>query len=419
MIFRLALRSLWNRRISAVLTICTIAISVALLLSVELIRTGARAGFAGTLSGTDLVVGARSGPVQLLLYSVFRIGDATANVSWESYTKIVAHPRVKWSIPLSLGDSYQGYRVVGTTDAYFTHLRYRGDQSLRFAEGRAFEDLYDAVLGAEVARALGYKLGAPMVLTHGTARVGLQQHDKQPFRVVGILHSTGTPVDRSVHVSLEAIEAIHLDWRGGVPPPRGREIDADTARQSDLQPTSITAFLLGIEPRTAVFQLQRGINTFREEPLLAILPGIALQQLWGLIGVAEQALLLVAACVVVAGLLGMLVSILTSLQERRREMAILRSVGARPWQIGMLLVSEAGFLASAGAALGVLSTAGLLFGLRPLLEDRFGLSLVLGAPTPLQWGLLIAVPIAGLLVGLIPALLAYRQSLVDGMTIRT
>ena len=307
------------------------------LVGVERLRTEARASFANTLSGTDLIVGARSGPVQLLLYSVFRIGDATNNMSWQSFQDISAHPKVAWSVPLSLGDSHRGFRVLGTSREYFERYQYARERRLVLALGEPFSDLYDAVLGAEVAAELGYRIGDPIVVAHGASDVSFARHEDKPFRVSGILARTGTPVDRTVHVSLEAIEAIHVDWQSGAPIP-GVSVSAEQARTMDLTPKAITAALVGLKSRIATFSVQRYVNEYPEEPLAAILPGVALSQLWSLIGVAENALLVVSAFVVVVGLFGMLTALLTSLNERRREMAILRSVGARPGPVFALIM---------------------------------------------------------------------------------
>ncbi|MEL6425806.1 MAG: ABC transporter permease, partial [Pseudomonadota bacterium] len=213
MILRLAIGSLRARALTVGMTILAIALSVALFLGVEKVRTGAKASFADTISGTDLIVGARSGSVQLLLYSVFRIGNATNNVSWQSYQEIADRPEVDWIVPISLGDSHRQFRVMGTTDAFFTRYRYRGDRALEMASGRGLDDLFDAVIGADVAATLGYVIDDPIIVAHGLA--SFTEHDDQPFRVAGVLAKTGTPVDRTVIVSLEAIEAIHVDWRNG------------------------------------------------------------------------------------------------------------------------------------------------------------------------------------------------------------
>jgi putative ABC transport system permease protein len=415
-LLRIAWTSLANRRWTALLTIASIAISVTLLLGVERLKEEARNSFLRTISGTDLIVGARSHPVQLLLYSVFRVGDATNNVSWESYRLIADRPDVAWTIPISLGDSHRGYRVVGTSTDYFEHLRYAGDRKLAFAAGAPFADIYDAVIGADVAEALGYTVGTPIVVAHGTGTT-IAKHDDQPFVVAGVLARTGTPVDKSVHVSLEALEAIHKNWRFGT-----RIGEAPTREQlaaADLTPRSITAFFVGLERKVATFAVQRAVNDLRSEPLSAILPGVALQQLWRMLSGIERLLLVIAACVVVAGLVGMLTAVLATLNERRREMAILRSVGARPGHVFGLMMLESTLLTVAGALAGLaLLYAGIL-GASPLLEARYGVFLSMAAPGAGEWRLLGIVLAGGVLVGMIPAWLAYRRALADGMSIRT
>jgi putative ABC transport system permease protein len=417
-VLRLALKSLLNRWITALLTVGTIAASVVLLLGVEEVRTGARQSFADTISGTDLIVGARSGNLNLLLYSVFRIGNATNNVTWQSYQDIADRPEVAWIVPLSLGDSHHGFRVLGTTPGYFTHYKFRQGQGLTFRDGKPFSDLYDAVVGAEVAAKLRYKVGDQIVVSHGLGSVSFVEHDDKPFRISGILERTGTPVDRTVHVSLEAIEAIHVDWQSGARVP-GQSVSSADVRKMDLRPKAVTAALIGLKSRLAAFRLQRAINEYRAEPLSAILPGAALQELWELVGTAETALKVVSAMVVATAILGMLTMILSTLNERRREMAILRSVGARPRTVLGLLMAEAGVLTATGVALGILLLYAALLVARPYVDATYGLHLPIAPLKPEAWATLVVVVLGGCLAGLLPALRAYRLSLADGMTVRT
>jgi putative ABC transport system permease protein len=417
-VLRLALQSLRNRWITALLTIVAIAVSITLLLGVEKVRTGARQSFADTISGTDLIVGARSGGLNLLLYSVFRIGNATNNITWTTYQDIAARPEIAWIVPLSLGDSHHGFRVLGTTQDYFEHYKYRRTHGLGFRSGGPFKDLFDAVIGADVAAALGYKIGDPIVVAHGLGAVSFVEHDDKPFRVAGILEKTGTPVDRTVHVSLEAIEAIHVDWQSGGRIP-GQSVSAEEVRHMDLQPKAITAALIGLKSKLATFRLQRAINEYRAEPLSAILPGAALQELWGLVGIAETALKVISGMVVATALLGMVTMILTTLNERRREMAILRSVGARPRTIVMLLMAEAGLLTAAGVALGIVLLYGALLAVQPYVDAAYGLHLPIEPLAPTEWTTLAVIVVAGCVAGLLPALRAYRLSVADGMMVRT
>ncbi|MFA0039630.1 ABC transporter permease [Vibrio chagasii] len=415
-ITHLALKSVLNRKATAILTILTVAVSVILLLGVERVRTEAKSSFANTISGTDLIVGGRSGQVNLLLYSVFRIGNATNNIDWKSYQEFSQHKAVKWAIPISLGDSHKGFRVMGTNHSYFENYRYGSKQPLTFQQGKEFNELFDVVIGADVAKKLDYKIGDQIILAHGISDVAFNRHDNLPFKIVGILAPTGTPVDKTVHVSLEAIEAIHVGWESGAN--LGHTPDAETLKTYDFQPQQITAMMLGLNSKIQTFALQREINNYRQEPLSAIMPGIALHELWGMMAVAEQALLIVSGFVVVAGLLGMLSSLLTSLQERRREMAILRAMGARPRHVFGLLISEASALTFLGITLGVAVLFALIAVVAPIVQQSYGINISISAITPHEWKLLMLVQIAGIIIGFIPAFRAYRQSLSDGMTIR-
>ncbi|MCQ9065987.1 ABC transporter permease [Vibrio diabolicus] len=413
---KLAWKSLINRKATAILTIMTVAISVVLLLGVERIRTQAKDSFANTISGTDLIIGGRSGQVNLLLYSVFRIGNATNNIDWKSYQEFANHRAVDWAIPISLGDSHKGFRVMGTNHSYFEHYKFGSKQSLTFSEGREFNGLFETVLGSDVAKQLGYHVGSEIIIAHGISDVGFSRHDNLPFKVVGILAPTGTPVDKTVHVSLEAIEAIHVGWESGArlgPTPKAQDL-----KNRDFQPKQITAMLVGLKSRIQTFALQRQINTYPKEPLSAIMPGVALHELWGMMSVAEQALMAVSGFVVIAGLLGMLSSLLTSLQERRREMAILRAMGARPRHVFSLLISEASLLTAAGIVTGVAGLYAILAIVQPIIQQHYGIHLTLSLLSPYEWMLLGFVQSAGIVIGFIPAFRAYRQSLSDGMTIR-
>ena len=586
-LFGLAWKSLLNRRLTAGLTVASVAMSVMLLVAVDRIRTETKTSFVNTISGVDLVVGARGGPLNLLLYAVFRVGDATSNISWESYQMIAARPEVAWSVPLSLGDAHRGYRVLGTTDDYFAHYRYGRDRALAFETGEPFANASEAVLGAEVAATLGYAMGDGIVVSHGIGDVSFVHHDDAPFTVAGILAPTGTPVDRTVHVSLAGIEAMHsesgehdhghdghsddedhdehvggghdahhddehaehhdaaahnehhddhaehddghhAEHHGGEHDEHhaaaahdehrddhaehddghhaehhddehaehhdatdhdehhadhaehddghhaehhdgdhdkrhesdgndhaehnngehdgdadehhtgdqdehgdGEHRVADDAehhngghaddRDSDLaepQPDAITAFLVGLHSRPLALRLQRFVNEYDGEPMMAILPGATLQQLWDLVGVVEVALVSVAVLVVAAGLIGMTTTLLAGLAERRREMAVLRAVGAgRGWVFALLIV-ESAMLAATAAIVGVAAAHGAMFAGRAVLEDRFGLALAGGAPGVFDLAVVLGVTLAGALAAAFPAWRAYRYSLADGLTVR-
>jgi putative ABC transport system permease protein len=415
LLLRLTFKSILNRKFTSGLTLFSIGISVCLLLGVETIRKEAKHSFTNTVSSTDLLVGARSGSVQLLLYSVFRIGNATNNIGWDSYEKISSHPSVAWSIPISLGDSHRGFRVMGTSSEYFEHFRFANERALSFKQGRPFSAVYDAVVGADVAEELGYKLGDKLTLAHGVYDTDFARHNDKPFVLLGILERTGTPVDRTIHVSLQGIEALHTDWQSGT---RSRDqVSAEQTLEMDLEPKQITAFMLGLNSKMEIFKIQRAINNYKKEPLLAVLPGVALGELWQLIGVAEKALLVIAVFVLLNSLVGLLTAILTSLNERRREIAILRSLGCRPSQIFILLASESLLFAVLGCVLGVLLFIFSVVLSQPLLQ-QYGLYISLASFGTEQVAFIVAVIAASFLMGSIPGYRAYKQSLSDGMSIK-
>ena len=417
----LAARSAWNRRLTLSLVTLSIALSTWLLLSVERMRNDVRASFAQSVSGTDLIVGARTGSVQLMLYAVFRVGGATNNIRVSSLNDIAQHRAVAWIVPLSLGDSHRGYPVLGTTAAYFTRFLYGERQPLVFAQGQSFtgdlNGLYGVVLGAEVADALGYRVNQKLTLSHGAGGLPGSEHADKPFTVTGILARTGTPVDRTVHISLEAIEAIHIDWAGGAPLP-GVTIPADQARKFDLAPKQVTAALIGLKSRVAVFAVQRHVAEYPGEALMAVLPGVALDELWDVVGAGEKALLAVSVMVAVVSLAGLMAVVLAGLNERRRELAVLRAVGAGPRHVLALLAIEGAIVTLLGAALGVALTALLIAIAGPWIQSRFGIAMQLSAPTVTQWAWLGSVLLAGLAASMVPALRAYRLSLSDGLSPR-
>ena len=499
----LAVKSLRNRTLSTVLTVGSIALSVALLIGVENVRVGVRESFSNTISQTDLIVGTKGGTQQLLLYSVFGMGSPTENISWDAYEYWAEHPAVEWTVPYGLGDSHRGFRVIGTNEDFFRYYRYRGGQSIAVAEGETMSRLYDAMLGADVATDLGYTLGQEIAVTHGLGEIGFVTHDEMPFTVVGILDKTFTPVDRSVYITMEGLEAIH--WEGGVPPEGGgarhdhdahgddeepahdedehahgedgdesqhdedrEEHDEDgdgeaghdedgdghdedgdehgsdrddgeaahTAVQGDdgeaehadgqgdeisiedVEVTQLAAFFVGASTRRDVLNLQREINDYEDEPMMGVIPGVALNEMWQGLGYLESSLRLVTIFVVMVGLLGMLVSIYTSLNERRREMAILRAVGAGPNRIVTLLVLESLCLATAGAVAGM-GLAYLLLAIgQPIVEAQAGIFIPITAPGTVEWIFMGSVVAAGFVMGFVPALKAYRTALHDGLAVR-
>ncbi|TMP63445.1 peptide ABC transporter permease [Pseudoalteromonas sp. S1610] len=412
-LFKLAYKSLLNRRASVLLTLLTIAISVMLLLSIERVRVDAKSSFSNTISGTDLIVGARTGDIQLLLSSVFRIGHTNNGVSWQSYQYITKQRGVKWSIPISLGDSHKGQAVLGTTLDYFKHYRFAKKQPLAFTQGQAFSSINEVVIGSEVASKLAYKIGDEIVISHGMGNTSFHHHDDNPFKVVGILKPTGTPVDKTLHVPLAAIEMIH----GG-----GHHDHDDHHDHSSHalvgHPKQITAFLMGFDSPLYTLQIRRNINQFKPEPLLAIMPTVTLKELWEMLAIIEKILLLFSFVVVIISLLGMLTTLLANLNQRRRELAILRSVGARPWQLFSLISIESLLTTFLGCLVGCTLFYALMGTTAGYLQSQAGVSINISMLSDYELTLIGVIMAAGFIIGLIPATRAYFYSLSDGMSIK-
>ena len=415
MLLKLTFNSLYARLLTVGMTVFAISLSLMLYMSVEKLRTSAYTSFTDTISQTDLIVGARTSSVQLLLYSVFRIGNATNNITWESYEDVIDRKEVAWSVPISLGDSHKGFRVMGTNNEFFKRYKFRGGQSIELEKGNNLVDLYDVIIGAGVAEKLNYSVGTPLIVSHGLQ--SFSDHDDQPFKVSGILAKTGTPVDNTVIVSLEAIEAIHVDWSTGAKIP-GQITPVEEIRQMDLSPKNITAALIGVNSKLQIFQLQRWINEYPEESLSSILPGVALQELWRIVGVVENLLLGISVTVIFTTLIGMTAIIFSSLNERRREMAIWRAMGASPKVVIGLLMLEAFIISVMSIIVSTVMLFLTLYVLQPWIDNTYGILVNIETLAVKDIYIFMLFILSASLVSLIPAIRAYWFSINDGMTIK-
>jgi len=456
--FTLALKSIQSRKATFLLTFISIAISVMLLLGVQIIKKEANSGFLQPVSGTDLIIGPKSSQIELLLYSVFHIGTPNTLMEYKSYERIQASKNVKWAIPISLGDSHKGYKVVSTNENFFKHYSFANDKKIEFTEGKAFEDMFHVVLGYEVAKKLNYKLGDNIVLSHGDAEVSFVHHDELPFKVSGILKPTHTPIDKTLIVTLHAMEAIHddspnhfmhrpikkkiehhdesheeeheeheehhgeehhehnEDEHGKHSEKTYKEnVSHKVAKKLKKLPLKISAVYVGVESKNAIFGIQRKINNNTNEPLSAIIPALAVQDLWDFFEFVQITLNIISGLVVFIGLLGMLSLILMGVQNRRKEMAILRSIGATPFDIGKLVVGEAAIVCAVSIGLGVVFLYVALFVLSQPLYDTYGFYLQIQPLSLRELAILALIECSAILISFIPAYRIYKQSLIDGM----
>lgn len=406
LLFKLILASLFSRKWMVFLTCFSIAISILVLASVTHIESQLKQNFERSVSGVDLIVGSRTSQLNLLLFSIFRIGYPSNNLAWQSYLDLSQKAQISWAVPIVLGDSHQGYAVVGTTVDYFEHVKFANHQTLAYQHGQSFQQASQLVLGAAVAKDLGYGLGEEIILSHGAGKVSFTQHRNHPFKVVGILQITGTPVDKAIYMPIDAVDSLHEVQVG-----RGHE----THQAHDAHPNAISAVLLGVSNKINLLSLQQNINKTAIEPLTAILPGVALGELWQIMSVVETSLKIIAFLVLIASMIGMTTMLLASMRERQQELVILRALGARPWVLILLLEAEAIFITLFGCLLGYAFLFLTLSLSQPYLMQRYAFSI--NAIPEIESFFYYAGLALGLalLLGLVPALLSYRNSVAKGL----
>jgi putative ABC transport system permease protein len=418
----LAWRSAWSRRHALAMVALSVSVSVLILLGVQQLRHDARQSFTQALSGVDLIVGPRGSASESMLYSVFQVGRPSRNMAHEAYVALRALPQVRWAVPVQLGDTYRGFPVLGTTPELFEVFQTQGAR-LQWAQGRPFADpqadagaVVEAVLGAQVAARHGLSVGDRLVLTHGRSDGLAPDHADQPFTVVGVLQATGAPIDRNVIISLQGFEALHqgmgapgLPWLGGA------GTAPTVAERAALVPRELTAVWVGLHARTEVFSARRGIERLPQDSLMAVLPGVALDELWQVVKLAENALLAIGVLVAVSGMLSVAAVLMVGLSARRKELAVLRALGATPLALLGLVWLEALGVCLMGM-LGGLVLHGLgLWALQDLLRTELGIAVQWGWPTAeVAWSLA-GLVLAAWLAASVPALRAYRLSLVDGL----
>ena len=412
-LINLAFQSLFNRKVTVFLTVISLTVSIILFLSIDTLRLGAKKSFFGNVKSGDLILGSRSGEIQLLLYSLFQIGSPTNNISWESYKEISKKSEIDWIVPISLGDSHKQFRVMGTTKEYFERYSYRKSKKLQYQFGTHFQNTFDVVIGNDVAKILNYKLDDSIIVAHGIGSQSL--HDEFPFKVKGILKKTGTSVDRLVLVSLEALEAIHKDWKAGSKIPIKGANNKKNFIEQDLIPKEITAAIIKLKSPITIFKVQREINDYEYEPLQAIIPGIVLTKLWQIVSVTENIMLAISAMVIVSALIGLIAILYSTLNNRRREMALLRIVGASPKTIFSLLLLEALIISFLSIVFSIILTQLLNFFLFPILDNKYGIYLENNFLLLKDFYFFLIVLLTAVIVSIFPALQAYKNSINDGI----
>lgn len=388
MLWNLIHRSLRQHALSTLVTAASIALACGLLLTVWIVKTQSQAVFAQTNSGFDAVLGARSSKMQLVLNAIFHLEASPGNVAAADVEMISRHPAVKTAIPIAVGDNYHGWRIVGTLPRLFTDVEYLPGRKYALAGGKVFGDgVREAVVGAYVASKLGWKVGDTFQPYHGLNFDPKTQHE-ETYTITGVLAPTNTPIDRVIWIPLSGVQTM--------------------AGHDPRAATDVSAVLIQLRAPTAGMMLDMMINRQGNKLTFAYPIGAIVADLFSKIGWFDRVLTLVAALVALVAAGSVLVSIYNSMSARRRDIAILRALGARRRTVFGAVVGEATVIGVLGAALGFAVYAVLTGIVASLIQEQTGVVI-----EPWRWHPVFAWTPAALvglcaLGGLVPAFKAYR-----------
>ena len=407
----LLLKSMRSRIIPTSLVTISLMASMVLLLSIERIQQGTEEGFNQSISGVDAIIGPRSSSLELVLYTVFHLGRPTNNITTKTINDVKQRSDISWLVPIALGDSHRGYRVIATEPNYFQHIRYGNNQSLTFSEGAPFTELSEATLGSDVAKKLNYSVGSEIQITHGSIESIGSKHDDFSFTVTGVLNKTGTPIDQAIFLDLKGYELLHLGWKSGKKVFSLEDIDLSSLPPDALNPKTVTAAFVGLKSKLTIFNFSKNIREYPEEAISAVIPGIALSELWSIVGLVDKGFQLLSWIIIAISLIAMVTLIIASLDNRKQEMTIYRANGASPKFLAAMVVYESlviGLAAIIGAI--ILVTAVTYFATSQL-------NLALGISPSFKWISLDEIKVFSIILlsgassSLIPAAMVFRQNL--------
>ena len=407
----LLLKSMRSRIIPTSLVTISLMASMVLLLSIERIQQGTEEGFNQSISGVDAIIGPRSSSLELVLYTVFHLGRPTNNITTKTINDVKQRSDISWLVPIALGDSHRGYRVIATEPNYFQHIRYGNNQPLTFSKGAPFAELSEATLGSDVAEKLNYSVGSEIQITHGSIESIGSKHDDFSFTVTGVLNKTGTPIDQAIFLDLKGYELLHLGWKSGKKVFSLEDIDLSSLPPDALNPKAVTAAFVGLKSKLTIFNFSKNIREYTEEAISAVIPGIALSELWSIVGLVDKGFQLLSWIIIAISLIAMVTLIIASLDNRKQEMTIYRANGASPKFLAAMVICESlviGLVAIIGAI--ILVTAVTYFATSQL-------NLALGISPSFKWTSLDEIKVFGIILlsgalsSLIPAAMVFRKNL--------
>ncbi|PSR15314.1 MAG: hypothetical protein DA408_01135 [Bacteroidetes bacterium] len=417
-LLQLSWKNLTFRPLAMMLSVLLFALGVGLISILFLVKDQLNKNFESNLAGIDLVVGAKGSPLQLILSSMYHIDNPTGNVSLQEVRPFLnpKHPLIQRAVPLSLGDSYRKYRIVGTTpailDLYGTQL----------ASGQVWQQDFDVVAGGQVAQELGLKLGDTFSSSHGLLEDDNLKHEHTAFHIAGILQPNGTVLDQLLLTSNQTYWQVHAPAAETTAAPEHEHHEGETASEHEHEPRpavslldapgdqQITSLLIQFKGRNfQALNMQRSIN--ENTNLQAATPAIEITRLYTLLDPAEKALRLLAILIIFVSGLSIFVSLYASLQERQYELALLRVMGARPRTLFLLIIGEGLLLAVIGFGLGMLLSHVGMQMLAGTLHEAYRYTFTGWHFLPEEGYLFLGALGIGLLAAILPAIKASRTDI--------
>ncbi|MCB9186658.1 MAG: FtsX-like permease family protein [Flavobacteriales bacterium] len=405
---QLAYANLKEHFLTTTLSIMLLSIGVGMVSFIVTVSEQLNDRFNRDIRGIDMVVGAKGSPLQLILSAVYQVDNPTGNIPLSEVSKIQRHPLVKYSIPLSYGDSYQGFRIVGTDTLYLSHFK------AKFREGKPWQKSMEVVLGSTVAERLGMGLGGHFHGTHGFEEEG-HAHEEMHYSVVGILESTGTVADRLILTSTESVWDIHnheeaADAEEDQTHEESEEHVHDKEDHDHEEGSAeITALLVKFKNPMGMMQLPRFIN--EKTSMQAALPAIEINRLYELMGIGFSTLQTIGILIMIIAALSVFISLLNSLKERKYELALMRSLGASPAKLFALVIQESLLLCLAGYVFGIILGRIAVMTLSSFGEEQFHFSVSQSGVSAVEIWLLPFTLGIGLVAAAIPAIRAYRSDI--------
>lgn len=405
-------RSLRQHWVSTAITALCVALATGLIMAVFAINQQTRQAFTGGPVGFDAVLGARGSQLQLVLNTVFHLETSPGNVPWKMYKAIEKERGVDLAVPYAVGDNYRGYRIVGTSAEMFSKFEYQKGRKFGFSAGRAFDpQRQEAVIGSFVAEKTGMKVGSVFNPTHGvTASPNAHSHAEQ-YVVTGVMAPTNSPSDRVIWIPIEGI----FRMGGHVLKGSGERYEAKRGEEIPDEHKEVSAVMIKFKNNQQGMRLQQTINNQGNVATLAWPIGRVMGELFEKLGWVHKVLTMVAYLVVVVAAASILASIYNTINERRREFAILRALGARRRTVFTAIVIETAAIAAIGVAAGFAFYAVILYGAAQVIRSTTGVVLDVAQWNPVLVLAPVGIILLGALAGVFPAMKAYRTDVAENI----